>query len=120
MVNLLAWPPIIPDGVEITSGVSSSVCTLTAMVTNYLAVVLYEGSPTCQRENGHSSLVGSMENSTCVRRLHSCLAAIHDLSLGSDLWVFSLGLHPLPTRPFWSHLLQLLCIVTSFMPYTSL
>jgi len=78
MVNLLAWPPIIPDGVEITSGVSLSVCTLTSMITNYLASVLYEGSPTCQRENGHSSLVGSMENSTCVRRLHSCLAAIYD------------------------------------------
>ena len=37
---------IIPDGVETTSGVSSSVYPLTIMTTNYLALVLVEGSLT--------------------------------------------------------------------------
>ena len=52
-----------PDGVETTSGVSSSVYPLTTMVTNYLALVLVEGSLTLWTEDRHSSLVGSVENS---------------------------------------------------------
>jgi len=46
MVNLSVWASIIPEGVETTSGVSSSVYPLTTMVTNYLALVLVEGSLT--------------------------------------------------------------------------
>ena len=58
---LLPWPTyryaliIIPGGVETTSGVSSSVYPLTAMVTNYLALVLVEGSLTRWTEDGQSS-----------------------------------------------------------------
>ena len=44
-----------------------------------------------------------------------CLLALPDLSSGSQLWDFSLGLHPLPTRPFWIHPIQLLGIVISFV-----
>jgi len=40
MVNLSVWGPVIADGQETTSGVSSSVYPLTAMITNYLAPVL--------------------------------------------------------------------------------
>jgi len=67
MVNLSVCALIIPDGVETTSGVSSSVYPLTTMVTNYLALVLSEGSLTRWTEDGQleSSLVGSVENSTC-------------------------------------------------------
>jgi len=43
MVNLSVCASIIPDGVEATSGVSSSVYPLTTMATNYLALVLVEG-----------------------------------------------------------------------------
>jgi len=64
MVNLSVCASVIPDGVETTSGVSSSVYPLTTMVTNYLAPVLIEGSLTRWTEDGHSSLVGSVENST--------------------------------------------------------
>jgi len=46
MANLSVCAFIIPDGVETTSGVSSSVYPLTTMVTNYLALVLTEGSRT--------------------------------------------------------------------------
>jgi len=111
---------IIPDGVETTSGVSLSVYPLTAIITNYLAPVLYKGSLTRQTEDGYSSLVGSIENSTCNSMLYSCLPALLDLSSGSQLWVSSLGLHPLPPCPFLSHPLQLLGIVTFFIPYPSL
>jgi len=44
-----------------------------------------------------------------------CLLALHDLSSGSHLWDISLGLHPLPTRPFWIHPIQLFGIVISFV-----
>ena len=44
MANLSVCAFIIPDGVETTSGVSSSIYPLTTMVTNYLALVLVEGS----------------------------------------------------------------------------
>jgi len=64
MVNLSVCASVIPDGVETTSGVSSSVYPLTTMVMNYLAPVLIEGSLTRWTEDGHSSLVGSVENST--------------------------------------------------------
>ena len=40
MVNLWVWAPVIPEGVETPSGVSSSVHRLTAMITNYLALML--------------------------------------------------------------------------------
>ena len=83
MVNLSVGAFIIPDGVDGTSGVSSSVYPLTTMVTNYLALVLAEGSFTRWTEDGQSSLVGSVENSTCNCMLYSGLPALHDLSSGS-------------------------------------
>jgi len=64
MVNLSVYASVIPDGVETTSGVSSSVYPLTTRVINYLAPVLTGGILTCWTEDGHSSLVGSVENST--------------------------------------------------------
>jgi len=72
-----------PDGVETTSGVSSSVYPLTTMVTNYLALVLVEGSLTRWAEDGQSALVGSVENSACNCISYSGLPALHDLSSGS-------------------------------------
>jgi len=80
MVNLSVCASVIPDGAETTSGVSSSVYPLTTMVTNYLAPVLTEGSPTRWTEDGHSSLVGSVENSTGDCMSYSGLAVLHDLS----------------------------------------
>jgi len=56
MANLSVCASIIPDAVETTSGVSSSVDPLTTMDTNYLALVLVAGSPTRWTEDGHSSL----------------------------------------------------------------
>jgi len=50
------------------------------MVTNYLAIVLTEGSLTRWTEDGHSSLVGSVENSTGDCMSYSGLALLHDLS----------------------------------------
>jgi len=85
MVNLSVCASIIPEGVETTSGVRSSVYPLTTLVTNYLALVLVEGSLTRWTEDGHSSLVGSVENSVCTCISYSFLAALHDLSLGSYL-----------------------------------
>jgi len=55
------------------------------MVTNYLALVLVEGSLTRWTEDGHSSLVGSVKNSTCDCMSYSSLPALHDLSSGSYL-----------------------------------
>jgi len=83
MANLSVCAFIIPDRVETTSGVSSSVYPLTTMVTNYLALVLVEGSLTRWTEDGHSSLVGSVENSVCNCISYSGLPALHDLSSGS-------------------------------------
>ena len=85
MVNLSLCASIIPEGVETTSGVSSVVYPLTTMTTNYLALVLVEGSLTPWTEDGQSSLVGSVENSTCNCMLYSALPALHDLSSGSYL-----------------------------------
>jgi len=73
---------------------------LTAMITNYLAPVLYKYSLTRRTEDGHSALVGSGENLTSNLMSYSCLPALLDLSSGSHLEVFSLTLYPLPTRPF--------------------
>jgi len=67
---------------------------LTTMVINYLAPVLIEGSLTRGTEDGHSSLVGSVENSTCDCMSYSGLAALQYLSSGSYLGASSLGLHP--------------------------
>jgi len=119
MVNISVCASVIPDGVETTSGVGSSVYPLTAMVTNYLAPVLTEGSLTRWTEDGHSSLVGSVENATRDRMSYSGLPALHDLSLESFLWASSLGLHLLPTCPLWMHPIHLLGIVTSFILYTT-
>jgi len=80
IVNLSVCASVIPDGVETTSGVSSSVYPLTTMVTNYLASVLTEGSLTRWTEDGQSSLVGSVENSTRHTMSYSGLPALHDLS----------------------------------------
>ena len=82
MVNLSVCAFIIPDGVETSSGVSSSVYPLTTMVTNYLALVLTDGSLTGWTEDGQSSLVGSVENSTCNCMLYSGLPELYDLSSG--------------------------------------
>ena len=46
MVKLSVCPSVIPDGVETTSGVRSSLDPLTTMLKNYLAPVLTEGSLT--------------------------------------------------------------------------
>jgi len=120
MANLSVCAFIIPDGVETTSGVSSSAYPLTTMVTSYLALVLVEGSLTRWTEDEQSSLVGSVENAPCNRMVYSGLPALHDLSSGSYLLAFSLGLHLLPTCPLWMHPIHLLGIVTSFILYTSL
>jgi len=120
MANLSVCAFIIPDGVGTKSGVSSSVYPLTTMVMNYLVLVLAESSLTRSTEDGQSSLVGSVENSTFNGRLYSGLPALHDLSLGSYLWVSSLGLHLLPTCPLWIHPIHLLGIVTAFVLYTTL
>jgi len=90
------------------------------MVTNYLAHVLTEGSLTCWTEDGHSSLVGSVENSTRECMSNSGLPALHDLSSGSYLWASSLRLHLLPTRPLLMHPIHLLGILPSFILYTTL
>jgi len=51
MVNLSVCASVIPDGLETTSDVSSSVYPLTTKVTNYLAAVLTEGSLTRWNED---------------------------------------------------------------------
>ena len=85
MANLSVCAFVTPDGVETTSGVSSSVYPLTTMVTNHLALVLVEGSLTRWTEDGHSSLVGLDENSVYNCISYSGLPALHDLSSGSYL-----------------------------------
>ena len=120
MFNLLVCAAVIPDSVKTTSAVSSSVYPLPTMVMNYLAPVLIEGSLTRWTEHGHSSLVGSVENSACDYMSYSDLPALHDLSSGSYLWASSLGLHLLPTCPLLMHPIQLLGIDTSFILYTTL
>jgi len=80
MDNLSVCAFIIPEGVETTSGVSSSIYPLTTMVTNYLALVLVKGSLTRWTEDGHSSVVGAVENSTCDCMFYCSLPALHDLS----------------------------------------
>jgi len=85
MVNLSVCASIIPEGVETTSGVRSSVYPLTTVVMNYLALVVVEGSLTRWTKDGHSALVGSVENSGCNCISYSCLPALHDLSLESYL-----------------------------------
>jgi len=85
MANLSVCAFVIPDGVETTSGVSSSLYPLTAMVTSYLARGLGEGSLTRWTEDGLSSLVGCVENSTCDRISYSGHPALYDLSSGSYL-----------------------------------
>jgi len=91
MANLSVCASVIPDGVETTSGVSSSVYLLTTMVTNYLALVLVEGSLTRRTEDGQSSLVGSVKNSTCNCMLYSGLPAFHDLSWDRTYRLFPSG-----------------------------
>jgi len=85
MANLSVCASVNPDGVETTAGVSSSVYPLTTMVTNYPATVLTEGSLTRWTDDGHSWLVGSVENSTRDCMSYSGLPALHDLSSGSYL-----------------------------------
>ena len=92
---------------------------LTTMAMDYLALVLGEGRLTRWTEDGQSSLVGSVENSTCNCRLYSGLPALHDLSSGTYLLVFSLGVYLLPTCPLWMHPIHLLGIVTAFILYTT-
>ena len=117
MATLSVCASVILDSVETPSGVSSSIYPLTTMITNYLAPVLTKGSLTCWAEDGQSSLVGSFENSACNRMSYFGLPALHDLSSGSYLWVFSLRLHPFPACPLWMHPIHLLRIVTTFILY---
>jgi len=88
MAHLSVCAFIIPDGVDTTLGVSSSVYQLTTMVTNYLTLVLVDSSLTRWTEDGQSSLVGSVENSTCSCMLYAGLPALHDLSTGSTYRLF--------------------------------
>jgi len=62
MANLSVCASVLTDGVETTSGVSSSVYPLTMMFTNYLAPLVAQGSLTRRTEDGQSFLVGSVEN----------------------------------------------------------
>jgi len=71
MAKVAVCASIITDGVETTSGVSSSVYPLTTMITNYHAPVLTEGSLTRWTEDGQSSWVGSVENSKRTRISYS-------------------------------------------------
>jgi len=119
MLSLSVAATVIPDSVETTSGVSSSVYPLTAMTMNYLAPMLHGGSLTRQREDGYCYLVGSVENLVCALMSYSGLPALHDMCSESHLWVFPLRLHLLPTCPLWIHLIHFL-ILTSFILYTSL
>ena len=82
MANLSVCASIIAEGVETTSGVSSSVYPLATMVPSYLALVLVEGSLTRWTEDGHSSLVGSVANSVYNLISYSGLPALHDLFSG--------------------------------------
>ena len=79
MAELSVCGSIMPDGGKTTSGVSSSVYPLTAMVTIYLAPVITEGSLTHWKEDYLSGLVGSSENSTCKRISYSGHPALHEL-----------------------------------------
>jgi len=85
MANLSVCASVIRDGVENTSGVSTYAYPLTTMVTNYLALVFVQGSLTHWTEDGQSSLVRFVENSTCNCMRYSGLPALHDLSSGSYL-----------------------------------
>jgi len=120
MANLSVCASVIPEGVETTSGVISSAYPLTTMVTSYLSFMFVERSVTRRTEDGQSSVVGSVENSTCHCMVYTGLPALYDLSFASYLLAFSLGLHLLPTCPLWMLPIHLLGIVTSFIPYTSL
>ena len=74
MANLSVCASVILHGVETKSAVSSSVYPLTMMVTKYLALVLSKDTLTRWTADGKSSLVGSVENSSCnhiVRRMDS-------------------------------------------------
>jgi len=85
MANLSVCASVIPDGGETTSGVSSFVYLLTTMLTNYLAPVLTKVSLTRLTEDGQSSWVGCVENSSCNRIEYSGVSVLHDLSSGSYL-----------------------------------
>jgi len=50
MAYLSVCSSVIPDGVETTSGVSSFIYPLTAVVTNYLAPVLLGGTLTARQK----------------------------------------------------------------------
>jgi len=115
MANLSVCAFIIPEGVEATSRVSPSVYPLTRMVTNYLALMLVEGSLTRWTEDGHASSVGAVENSTCDCMFYSGLPPLHDSSPGSCLLAFSLRLHLLQTCPLWMLPMHLLGIVTLYV-----
>jgi len=119
LLQYLYSASVIHDGVETTSGVSSSAYALTTVVTNFHAPELTAGSLTRWTEDGRSSLVGSVANSTRDCMSYSGLPALHDLSSALYLWVSSLGLHLLPTCPLWMHAIHLLGIVTSFILYTT-
>ena len=71
--------------------------------------MLLGGSRTPQAEDGESSLVGSVEILASERMFYSWLPALHDLSLGSRLWVFHLdsifyhqGLCGFPRSTYWA------------------
>jgi len=90
MVNLSVCAFIIPDGVETTSGVSSSVYPLTTMVTNYLALVLVEGSLTRWTEEGQSSFGWFRRESVMRPHLVFCSSGIRGLVHG----IVPIGIFP--------------------------
>jgi len=86
MANLSVCASVIPEGVETTRlGVISSAYLLTTVVMSYLALMFVERSLTRRTEDGQSSLVGSIENSTSKWMVYSGLPALYDLSSGSYL-----------------------------------
>jgi len=119
MANFAVCASVIPEGVETTSGVSSCAYPLTTMFTSYLALVFVVSSLSRRTEEGQSSLVGSVENSTGNHMLYSGLPALYDLSSGSYQWASSHRLHLLPTCPLWMYPIHLVGIVTCFILYSS-
>jgi len=83
MANISVRASVIPDCVEMMSGVSSSVYPLPAMVANYLALVVTEGILTRWAEDGQNAFVGLVDNSTCRLITDSGLLALHALPSGS-------------------------------------
>jgi len=119
MAKVAVCASIITDGMETTSGVSSSVYPLTTMITNYHAPVLTEGSLTRWTEDGQSSgLVLSRIRNAPASRI---LVLRHYTTCPEDrtYGFFFLGPRLLPTCHSSMHPIHLVGIVTSFLLYIS-